>query len=44
MLSLILVVLALVFAALALFNVPSRVSWVACGLVCLAVAELLPHL
>lgn len=43
MLTLILVLLALVFAALALFNVPSRVSFPALGVVCLALAMLVPH-
>lgn len=42
MLTLVLVVLGLIFALLALFSVPSRVSWVALGLLCLAVAMLHP--
>lgn len=42
MLTLILAVLALVFAALALFSVPSRVSWAALGVLCLALVHLLP--
>lgn len=42
MLTLILVILALVFALLALFSVPSRVSWTALGVLCLGVAMLVP--
>lgn len=42
MFIMILVVLAIVFALLALFSVPSRVSWPALGVLCLAVAVALP--
>lgn len=40
MLTIILAGLALVFALLALFEVPSRVSWAALGVLCLAVLVL----
>ncbi len=43
MLALILVILALVCALLALFRVPERFSFVAAGLLCLALAILLGH-
>lgn len=42
--ALILVILALVFAALELFRVPSRVSWSALGVLCLGLAILVPRL
>ncbi len=40
MLTTILVILAVVFALLALFAVPSKVSWVALGVLMLACAHL----
>lgn len=44
MLTVILVLLAIVFALLALFSVPSRVSWAALGVLCLGVAAAVPML
>lgn len=41
MLTLILIIAALVFGALAVFGVPSRVSWAGLGVVALATAALI---
>ncbi len=41
MLITILLILAVVFALLALFGVPARVNWTAAGVLCLGIAMLL---
>jgi hypothetical protein len=43
MLTMILAILALVFAVLSLLSVPSKVSWAALGVLCLSLAMLLPR-